>query len=287
MSIISSNTNTTAASSAASAASATVVKGFSHTIRKLSAKDVPKAAKTLLEAFEFDSLSNYLVSHITDDSRRKFFQLKIYECYLLQHINCGLVFGQNETTEIFETVSIWSTPESSKNGLESFNNLMESGYGQLWEMFDRNTINKVFYGMLPLLHNSFDRIISSDSRFRNKNIYTLVYVGSLKISQGKGNVRKLFQYMNENYIDKTGNNLTYLESSSPLNIPIYEKFGFHIVENILLGDNTKETSIVGKDYAIMNVMIRGSKGNDWTKDKKMINYNKNNSNNNNNNNNKL
>ena len=67
--------------------------------------------------------------------------------------------------------------------------------------------------------------------------------------------------MFNNYIDCNGGALTYLESSSPVNIPIYERFGFHLVDRIVLGN---KSGIEGKDCAVMHVMIRGIKGNDWT-----------------------
>ncbi|KAI3402494.2 hypothetical protein KGF56_004735 [Candida oxycetoniae] len=238
-------------------------------VRRLTAKDVSKAAETLLQAFERDALSNFLTVHIQDWRERKLCELYLYEAYIQQHIAKGLVFGQGETPSGFETISIWSHPESEEQGLNSFNNLMEAGYGKVWNMFGPEGRKKVFYGMLPLLHDSCERIINGDLRFKGKGVYTLVYVGSTPDARGKGNLRKLFDFMFENYIDKNQGNLTYLESSSIKNLPIYEKFGFHLVEDIYLG-NKFEGAVEGKDYVVMNIMVRGIHGHNWTKDKSKL-----------------
>ncbi|KAG5419807.1 hypothetical protein I9W82_001687 [Candida metapsilosis] len=235
----------------------------SPNIRQLTYDDVPKAALTLLDAFKEDSLSNYLTYHVKDAAKRTQCELALYEAYLKQHMTKGLVFGQGETQSIFETVSIWTTPTSSQQGLESFSHLMESGYDKVWDLFGVDGRDKVFQGLMPLLHDSFDRITGTDKRFRGKDVFTLVYVGSTSAARGKGNLRKLFDFMFNKYIDCDGGALTYLESSSPTNIPIYERFGFHLVEQIVLGD---KSGVEGKDCAVMHVMIRGVKGNDWTKD---------------------
>ncbi|KAI5964435.1 hypothetical protein KGF57_000927 [Candida theae] len=232
-------------------------------IRQLTYDDVAKAAITLLDAFKEDPLSKYLVSHVNDTTRRTQCELALYEAYLRQHMTKGLVFGQGETKSSFETVSIWATPTSCEQGLDSFSHLMESGYDKVWDVFGIEGRDKVFQGLLPLLHDSFDRIMTHDRSFRGKDVYTLVYVGSTAAARGKGNLRKLFEFMFDNYIDCGAGTLTYLESSSPSNIPIYERFDFHVVEKIVLGE---ETGVEGKNCAVMHVMVRGIRGDDWTKE---------------------
>ncbi|RLV96562.1 hypothetical protein JA1_000134 [Spathaspora sp. JA1] len=235
----------------------------SSNIRHLTNKDVRKAALTLLEAFKDDSLAKLLVCHFPELKQRRVAELCLYEAYLRQHIAHGIVLGQGETTSGFETVSIWSCPDSHERGLDSFGTLMESGYDKVWQVFGEQGRQKVFYGMLPLLHDSCERILNTDSRFKSKGVYTLVYVGSKDCARGKGNLRKMFDYMFTKYVDPE-QSLAYLESSSPLNIPIYTRFGFKVVEDIVLGSN--RTGVEGEDYAVMNVMIRGVQGHDWTQD---------------------
>lgn len=239
-------------------------------IRLLNLSDVHKAAKTLLASFKTDALARLLVAHIETQAEKDRCETLLYEAYLRQHILKGLCFGINETDRGFETVAIWSTPTSVHDGLDSFGVLMESGYNKVWDLFGEIGREKVFYGMLPLLHDSCERILTNDSRFRNKGVWTLVYLGSTVEARGKGNVRKMFDYMYTKYIDASDNNIAYLESSSPSNIPIYERFGFRFYEDIVLGDSTSKDAIEGEDFAVMNVMIRGPKGRDWTKDKNVI-----------------
>lgn len=235
-------------------------------LRVLGLKDTKKAAATLFESFRSDALAKLLFSHIEDPRKRDVLELSLYEAYISQHILKGLVLGINETETGFETVGVWSLPDSLHKGLDSFTNLMEAGYGRLWDMCNETGRQKIFHGMLPLLHDTCEKILENDSRFVKKGTYTLVYLGSLISARGKGNVRLMFDYMFEEYIDKTPNNIAYLESSSKSNIPIYQKFGFKFYEDITLGNNESKNGIEGKDYAVMNIMIRGSRGHDWTKD---------------------
>lgn len=226
---------------------------------------MPKAASTLLQSFKTDSLARLLTNHISDLNDKDKLEYAMYECYLRQHIAKGVCLGIGESETEFETVAIWSTPTSADNGLDSFANLMDAGYHKLWEMAGDEGREKIFKGMLPLLHDTAERILSTDSRFMDKGLYTLVYLGSVASARGKGNVRLMFDFMFHNYIDLPGtSNMAYLESSSPDNIPIYNRFGFHFYEDIMLGSRDGPDAKEGEDYAVMNVMIRGSFGEDWT-----------------------
>lgn len=233
-------------------------------MKYLTYKDVPKAAYTLFHSFRTDPLGQLLTSHLKNEKERNMVEMKLYECYLKQHINKGICIGINESEKEFETVAIWATPTSEEEGLYSFSNLMDSSFDELYSICDDESREKIFNGLLPLLHDSFDEIMNNDSRFHKKNVWTLVYLGLLASARGKGNVRKMFNFLFENYVDVQENSLCYLESSSSDNIPIYNRFGFHTHKDILLGKKSANSQ-EGKDYAIMNVMIRGYKGEDWTK----------------------
>lgn len=236
-------------------------------IRLLSEKDVHKACVTLVKSFSQDSLAKLLVNHVTTEQEKYDIEYALYACYLRQHIRKGICLGIGETDEEFQTVAIWSTNTSDEEGLDSFVNLMESGYGKLWDQVGEAGREKIFMGMLPLLHDTAVRILSTDLRFKGKGVYTLVYLGSVASARGKGNVRSMFDYMFSNYIDKPNtNNIAYLESSSPNNIPIYNRFGFAFYEDITLGSKEVPNAKEGDDYAVMNVMIRDSFGHDWSKD---------------------
>ncbi|KAF3990295.1 hypothetical protein FT663_03238 [Candidozyma haemuli var. vulneris] len=234
-------------------------------VRQLTFDDVPKAARTLSEAFAQDALARLITCHIKDPKQKDKVNILLYEAYLRQHIAKGICLGIGETDDAFETVAIWATPSSVSDGLESFHTMMTAGYGKLWDAAGAEGQDKVFNGMLPLLHDTCAKIFATDRRFKGKGVYTLVYLGSIAAARGKGNVRTMFDYMYQKYIDlPNSDNLAYLESSSPDNIPIYNKFGFHFYQNIALGDKNKPSAQEGEDYAVMNVMIRGPHGKDWT-----------------------
>lgn len=234
-------------------------------VRILQQKDVEKAAGCLLKAFESDSLAQLLTCHVSTAYEKQKINRHLYEAYLRQHILKGICLGIGESKEEFETVAIWSKPTSYDEGIESFDTLMESGYGKLWEIAGAAGRDKIFNGMLPLLHDTCTDIMTSDARFADKGVYTLVYVGSVASARGKGNTRAMFDFMFKNYIDVDGeDNITYLESSSPDNIPIYERFGFHFYRDIVLGDKSRPDAVEGTHYAVMNVMIRDTRGKDWT-----------------------
>lgn len=244
----------------------TVTSNISR-VRALTPADVHKATVTLQKSFENDSLARLLTNHVDDPEHKRKIDYTVYECYLKQHMTKGVCLGIGEGEEEFETVAIWSTPTSGDDGLDSFANLMDAGYHKLWEIAGEEGRHKIFKGMLPLLHDTAERILSTDARFKGKDCFTLVYLGSVASARGKGNVRAMFEYMFTKYIDLPNtNNIAYLESSSPDNIPIYNRFGFHFYENIMLGSNAHPDAKDGHDYAIMNVMIRAPYGEDWTTD---------------------
>lgn len=231
--------------------------------RLLGEKDVEKAARTFLDAFSKDELSAYLTAHISSPLLVEKCHLALYEAYLRQHISHGIVIGTNEDEFSFETVAVWSTPESEEEGLEDFATMSEAGYNKVWDLYGPGGRDKIFRGLLPLLHNAAHRILGSDSRFSDKDVYTLVYVGSTAKAQGKGNLRKMFNYMFDKYIDASDNTICYLESSAASNIPIYNRFGFIEVEDITLGEKSKNAQ-AGVDSAVLTIMIRGNRGVDWT-----------------------
>lgn len=233
-------------------------------VRRLTLDDVPKAALTLYQSFTEDALAQLLTSHIKDAALKREADLQLYRSYLAQHIAKGLCLGIGENEHEFETVAMWSLPSSGSDGLDSFATLMEAGYGRLWDLVGKEGHTKIFKGMLPLLHHTFEHVMATDARFQGKGVYTLVYLGSVQRARGKGNVRAIFEYMFDKYIDVPGNNnIAYLESSSRDNIPIYGKFGFHFYKDIMLGANDGASAQEGRDYAIMNVMIRGTNGETW------------------------
>lgn len=234
---------------------------FGRQPRLLAPEDVAKAAPTLCEAFKDDLLSRYLKSHVPTEQGKQNFDRIMYECYLRQHIDKGICIGVGEFDTGFETVAVWSAPDSYTRGLETFPDYMDAGFDRFWHLAGSEGREKIFNGLLPLLDETSHRIISSDEQLAGKGLYTLVYLGSLESARGKGNVRAMFDFMFQNFIDKPGeDNMVYLESSAPANIGMYNKFGFQKYETIVLGDPTVPNATEGLHFAEMSIMIRLREG---------------------------
>ncbi|CDK27296.1 unnamed protein product [Kuraishia capsulata CBS 1993] len=225
-------------------------------VELLTLADYKKAAATLYESFDDDDVARYVSNHLeSDPERRKLADIALYEMYVYSHILRGQVVAvkgeDHESSDTFETVSVWVQPGALP--VDSWWTLLRSGYLKLSWYTGLKGRKRVFQEMFPLLHDSAHEILGDDA----EKAYFLVYLGSTPKARGKGNVRAIFEYMFSNYIDKNGF-VSYLESSSLKNLPIYEKFGFRCVSDIWLGDKTNP-----KDSARMDVMVRGVKGEKW------------------------
>ncbi|ODQ78032.1 hypothetical protein BABINDRAFT_172492 [Babjeviella inositovora NRRL Y-12698] len=232
-------------------------------IRPLTIRDSSKAAKTLYKAFKTDVLSRYVSKHLEDQPEyRQKVDIALYEAYVYSHILRGLVFGieydpSSATEEVddgtgisnaecFETVSLWAPPGVNIDDPITF---ARSYYKFAWltGAAGRKRVFTTFFG--ALVFNFHDALGKEDN-----DAYALVYLASTPAARGKGNARKMLEYMFETHIDKE-NKLTYLESSSAVNIPIYEKFGFRWVRDMIIGDENDPNG----DFARLNVMVRGNK----------------------------
>jgi hypothetical protein len=223
----------------------------------LTFNDTKKAALTLYKAFDNDDVARFVSRHLENDpARKREIDLQMYEAYINSHIMKGLVIGikgdNHEEKDIYETVSIWEKPNAD---ITDYLTLIRSGFAKVAWNTGAEGRRRVFSIMFKILHDSFHEITDCDPN--GSNTWTLVYLGSTPDARGKGNVRKVFEYMFQEHIDPTGAN-AYLESSSVVNFPIYEKFGFRAVRDIWLGDKNDPS-----DSARMDVMIRGPKGETW------------------------
>ncbi|GMM29072.1 hypothetical protein DAMA08_017880 [Martiniozyma asiatica (nom. inval.)] len=231
----------------------------SHNIEILTFKDVKKAARTLYESFDDDDVARYCSRHLENDPQRKLdVDLAMYEAYVSVHIMKGLAIGikgenaSDADNETFETVALWEIPNGGD--MSDYITLIRSGFAKLAWKTGAEGRKRIFQTMFPVLHGNFHDIMHNKGE---ENTFTLVYLGSTPKARGKGNVRAIFEWMFQNYIDKN-NSVAYLESSSVNNFPIYEKFGFKPVADIWLGDKNDPV-----DSARMDVMIRGPNGSTW------------------------
>lgn len=217
--------------------------------------DYKKVALTLYESFQNDLLSKYLTIHLEDnpDLKRRA-EIALFEAYVYSHMLKGLVVGiRSENGESFETVAVWAKPDSGN--MEDAWTLLRSGYLKYAWLTGAEGRDRLFKGLFPLLHNTSHEVLG-DAQTKT---WSLIYLGSTPEARGKGNARAMFDYMFQNHIDNKGY-LSYLESSSMTNIPIYEKFGYKLVKQVTLGDPADKS----KDFAELEIMVRGPMGKEWT-----------------------
>lgn len=227
-------------------------------VEKLDPKDVRKAAVTLYHAFDNDDVAAYCTRHLENEpEKRKKVDIMLFEAYVNLFMLRGMAFvikGENhEQKEVFETVSLWEIPNCGS--MDDYLTLLRTGFAKLGWYAGAEGRRRVFQVLFKVLHDNVDLITKRDPA--HDNMYTLIYLGSTPDARGKGNVRKIFDHVFENYVDRD-NAITYLESSNLVNTPIYEKFGFRAVCDIWLGDKNDES-----DRARMDIMIRGPQGAEW------------------------
>lgn len=217
-------------------------------------KDAKKAARTLYEAFDNDDVARYVSRHLEDEpDKKKEVDLQFYEAYVVSHIMKGICLGIKGDDDEFETVSCWVKPDSGS--MDDYITLIRSGFAKVAWNTGSEGRRRIFAILFKVLHDYYDKTMELDPE-NGENCWTLVYLGSTPKARGKGNVRRMFDYVFQNYIDPM-NSLTYLESSAIRNLPIYERFGFRAVNAIYLGDTKTD------DHARMDVMIRGPQGETW------------------------
>lgn len=216
--------------------------------------DYKQVALTLYESFQNDLLSKYLTIHLAGNpDLKKRAEIALFEAYAYSHMLKGLVVGiRSEDGKRFETVAVWARPDSGN--MENFWTLVRSGYLKYAWLTGAEGRDRLFNGLFPLLHKTSHEVLGQ----AQTNTWSLIYLGSTPEARGKGNARAMFDFMFENYIDKKGC-LSYLESSSSANIPIYEKFGYKLVKQIVLGDPVDKD----KDFAAFEIMVRGPMGKQW------------------------
>lgn len=87
---------------------------------------------------------------------------------------------------------------------------------------------RFFQEFLPLLHDTMHTTLGD----REAEAWYLVYIGTRVCGRGKGHARKLIEHVTK--VADRESRATYLESSNPVNVPIYRKFGFEATRQINL-----------------------------------------------------
>lgn len=213
-------------SQASSSTSASTNLAANHQVRVLHKSEYKQAALCLAEAFKDDDVVMYFVR--TGD-RKKFtaddewkLHLHIMECLVYAHCISGLatVIGPN-----YDCVALWMPP---RKNMDDFCTMLWSGmYGLNWKL-SREGKKRFFDEFVPLMHDTKHRVLGPD----DDNSWYLVYIGTRPGSRGKGYAKSLIEYTTKQA--DVENRTSYLECSNTLNLKLYGRLGFRMVEKISL-----------------------------------------------------
>lgn len=103
---------------------------------------------------------------------------------------------------------------------------------------------RFFQEFMPLLHDTMHTTLGE----RELEAWYLVYIGTRPSGRGKGHARKLIEHITKQ-ADRE-HRPCYLESSNPVNVSIYRKFGFEEKRTINLQRGGKNIP--------MEIMVRES-----------------------------
>lgn len=181
-------------------------------IRHVVADEVPQLATVLAAAFADDPLMGWIYP---DAATRSGFATAWFE----QSLRQGLARGHTYTADGDRGVAIWSPPDvpmfNDADGLA----LYELFSAQLGEATDRTLT-----GLME---------VSAAHPHAMPHFYLFI-VGVQPDARGRGLASALITEILDR-CDRQGLG-AYLESSSPANVPLYERHGFHVTAEVTLPD---------------------------------------------------
>lgn len=192
------------------------------TVRKVERHEWKRATEALAAAFLADPVAEYitLCDGSTPEQAREQ-DLKIFEYIIYAHLLKGLVL----TIGDFEGISCWMPPNQN---MDDWGTIFKSGMWRLYYQLGKEAKARYFTEFLPKLHDAKAEALGD----RDANSWYLVYIGTTPEGRGKGHSRKLVSYVTD-IADREGL-ACYLESSTEVNIPIYNRFGFEVKKEIVL-----------------------------------------------------
>jgi ribosomal protein S18 acetylase RimI-like enzyme len=106
--------------------------------------------------------------------------------------------------------------------------VLRSGMWRLKYQLSREGRERFFNEFLPVLHDTKEAVLGK----RDADSWYLVYLGTRPEARGNGYARKLVEYVTKKA--DADCRPCYLESSSAVNVKIYEKLGFGVREKLYL-----------------------------------------------------
>jgi len=202
-------------------------------------------ALSLALAFSEDEIAMYFINtpdraHWTA-AQKWDLHLQIMEYIVYAHLLDGLVTTVGDD---YGAVALWMPP--GKN-MDSMWTQFRSGMWKLQFQLSKEGRERFFTEFLPILHDTKHRVLAE----RDDDSWYLVYLGTKPEARGKGYAKKLVAHVSS-AADQAGK-ACYLESSSRVNVPIYERMGFELREGIVLKRGEKDLPL--------DIMVREPKSN--------------------------
>ncbi|CAO3610352.1 unnamed protein product [Cunninghamella blakesleeana] len=183
-----------------------------------------KAAEILQRSFQDDPVTLYVLSFIKDEALRKQFNKRLFQITLGAAIEYEHVITTGK--EDHYGVAVWYPP--NKHSPSSLYELYSKSF---WEL-------PYMLGILATFKLGKEIVIGFELRrnkhMKDKEYYYLQMIGVEPNQQGKGYSKKVMNPILEK-ADKE-KQYCYLESTKKENVPIYEHFGFQVLEEYKVHD---------------------------------------------------
>ena len=185
--------------------------------RKLSIADLSAAAEIMAEAYHEDPLWLYL---IPNEKKRKIIEHRFFKAFLTLQFNSWEYYGVSYP---LKGVALWKFPNPPKiSTREKLRVLFKSGL--IGFVFSRFIIK--YFKIVSV----FNRMETLHKKYALSPHYYLSSIGVKPQYQGQGLASRLIKPILLK-ADKESKGV-YLETLTPRNVPIYQHFGFKIMEKV-------------------------------------------------------
>jgi len=173
-----------------------------------SRKDKKLIISILTEAFQYDPCLNWLIENVRNKNK-----LKLIVDYVVDETLCtGHIYFTNDK----KAVVLWKNENQEKFSFQ----FIKRNLSFLFKMGIKCVIKNLKMGNVS--HTYFPK---------NSRYYYLYMIGVLNEAQGKGLASKLINPILQD--SKLKNIPVFLETANPINVEIYKKKGFEIIDTFI------------------------------------------------------
>ncbi len=184
-------------------------------VQRAGESEIPAVASVLAEAFAEDPVVGWMLTKVRDTQAGR---LALFEQACQMHQRDGLI----ETTRGLEAAALWSLPEPPPETLETILQDLRAAVPVF-----RVVGTALFRGIR--LHRTTQRLHPREPH------WYLAAIGTRRDARGLGAASALIAERLE-VCDAT-QQPAYLESSNAANLPLYERHGFEVVQEIRVADS--------------------------------------------------